>query len=85
MHKSSSENFHVKPRPNQGFVDCDKFMLENQSNTALPTHQVGNHLSSVSDQLKKPLELIGKSMKSQQDFLRQLTTMQAASSDKSSR
>ena len=59
--------------------------LKNQSNAALPTHQVGNHPISVNDQLKKPLELIGTSMTSQQDFLRQLTTMQAASSDKSSR
>jgi hypothetical protein len=39
----------------------------------------------MTDQLKRPLELIGTSILSQQDFLRQLTTMQASSNDKTSK
>ena len=59
--------------------------LINHLNAALPTHQVEIHRTLVSDQLKKQLKLIGTSMMSRQYFLCQLTTMQATSSDKSSK
>jgi len=93
----ASENTCIKPIPTTSVSNKD-LVKELKSVTEvclINSTSLGHHTrpssSSVgvsphlSDQLKKPLEMIGTSIVTQQDFLRQLTTMQASSNEKSSK